>query len=178
MQLLLYISFLVRNYDLKIPVHSIYLDLQKAFDKVPHAELLYKLEYYIGIEGQLLRWLRSFLTGRRQRVRIGQTYSNWEYVTSGIPQGTVIAPFLFILYINDIQKGLNGVKIFKFADDTKLYCSINNLTDTTKLQWNLDLMGDWFTKWRMPVNVKKSGVLKSGFSDNYPISYSLYTMSI
>ena len=72
------------------------------------------------------------------------------------------------------QNGLNGVKILKFADDTKLYSSINNLTDITKLQWNLDLMGDWFIKWRMPVNVKKSGVLKFGFSDNYPISYSLY----
>jgi hypothetical protein len=174
MQLLLYTNFLVKSYDLKVPVHSIYLDLQKAFDKVPHAELLYKLQHYFGIEGQLLNWLRSFLTGRRQRVRIGQTYSSWEYVTSGVPQGTVIAPFLFILYVNDIQNGLNGVNILKFADDTKLYCSINDISDTIKLQSNLDLMGDWFIKWRMPVNVKKSGALKFGFSDNYPTSYSLY----
>jgi hypothetical protein len=175
MQLLLYTNFLVRNYDLKVPVHSIYLDLQKAFDKVPHAELLYKLQYHFGIEGQLLEWLRSFLTGRRQRVRIGQTYSNWEHVTSGVPQGTVLAPFLFILYVNDIQNELNGVKILKFADDTKLYCSINDISDTIKLQSNLDLMGDWFIKWRMPVNVKKSGVLKFGFSNNYPNSYNLYS---
>jgi retron-type reverse transcriptase len=160
MQLLLYTNFLVRNYDLKVPVHSIYLDLQKAFDKVPHAELLYKLQYHFGIEGQLLEWLRSFLTGRRQRVRIGQTYSNWEHVTSGVPQGTVLAPFLFILYVNDIQNELNGVKILKFADDTKLYCSINDISDTIKLQSNLDLMGDWFIKWRMPVNVKKVGSIE------------------
>lgn len=100
------------------------------------------------------------MTGRRQRVRIGQTYSNWEHVTSGVPQGTVLAPFLFILYVNDIQNELNGVKILKFADDTKLYCSINDISDTIKLQSNLDLMGDWFIKWRMPVNVKKVGSIE------------------
>ena len=141
---------------------------------MPYAELLCKLEYYFKIEGQLLYWVREFLTGRSQRVRIGQSFSSWEYVTSGVPQGTVLAPFLFILYINDLQNDLQGVEILKFADDTKLYCSINGYTDTLKLQENLNKMGEWFKKWKMPVNVKKSGVLRIGFSDNYKQFYSLY----
>ena len=174
LQLLVYTKYLVKNYDIKVPVHSIYLDLQKAFDKVPYAELLCKLEYYFKTEGQLLYWVREFLTGRRQRVRIGQSFSSWEYVTSGVPQGTVLAPFLFILYINDLQNDLQEVEILKFADDTKLYCSINGYKDTLKLQENLNKMGEWFEKWKMPVNLKKSGVLRIGFSDNYKQFYSLY----
>ena len=74
-QLLQYTHYLCKNFDKKIPVHSVYLDLQKAFDKVPHAELLYKLENFIGIKGELLLWLRAFLTNRRQRVCIGRSYS-------------------------------------------------------------------------------------------------------
>jgi hypothetical protein len=170
MQMLLYTSYLVRHFDSKIPVHTIYLDLQKAFDKVPHAELLQKVKFSFGIDGHILKWLNSFLTGRRQRVRIGNSYSSWANVTSGVPQGSVLAPLLFILYVSDMQEGLQDVKVLKFADDTKIYNAVRDDSDVAKLQTNLDRLGNWFTTWKMPVNVKKSGLVAFGTKISYPLT--------
>ena len=99
-------------------MHAVYIDMQKAFDKVPHQELIHKLKTQFAVRDKVLEWFRSFLSNRRQRVKIGTAYSDWASVTSGVPQGSVLAPLLFIIYVRDMQENLNGVKVIKFADDT------------------------------------------------------------
>ena len=84
-----------------------YIDFMEAFDKAPHGRLLRKIEAY-GIGGPLLGWIRSFLTGKKQRVRVGEDSSKWAQVTSGIPQGSVLRPTLFVLYINGLPDSIQN----------------------------------------------------------------------
>ena len=100
-------------------VDVIYLDYSKAFDSVPHTRLISKLQSY-DISGNLLSWIRNFLADRQQRVVLNGSSSQWVNVTSGVPQGSVLGPLLFILYVNDITDGLKST-LEMFADDSKLY---------------------------------------------------------
>ena len=114
-------------------IDAIYMDFMKAFDKVPHERLLRKVEAY-GIGGPLLGWIRSFLTGRKQRVRVGEDSSKWTQVTSGIPQGSVLGPTLFVLYINDLPDSIqNNSTAVMFADDTKLFARTDTSKDKEKI---------------------------------------------
>ena len=96
-----------------------FLDCAKAFDSVLHERLLQKLEQY-GIAGSLLTWFRNFLVGRQQRVLVQGSCSSWTSVKSGVPQGTILGPILFLIYINDLPDDITS-KIKLFADDTKVY---------------------------------------------------------
>ena len=103
---------------------TIYLDFRKAFDSVPHERLLLKLEAY-GISGQIILWIRNFLTNREQTVRVGSDFSEPSKVLSVIPQGSILGPVLFTIFINDLPEGIDSFcKIF--ADDTKVYNTIKN----------------------------------------------------
>lgn len=134
----------------------IYLDYSKAFDTVPHKRLLAKL-YGYGIRGRLLDWLKSFLTGRKQQVSIGTAYSDWGEVTSGIPQGSVLGPILFVIYVNDMPLAVNsGIKMF--ADDTKLYRAISTDHDHEELQKDLANLESWAHEWLLSFNVSKCKV--------------------
>ena len=107
---------------LKDHLDIIFLDFEKAFDKVPHKRLLLKLSKY-GISGKLLNWFEAFLKDTRQRVVLGDDLSDWNDIKSGVPQGSVIGPILFIIYINDLSDNLtNTVKMY--ADDTKILARI------------------------------------------------------
>lgn len=119
-------------------VHTIYMDFMKAFDTVPHRRLLGKL-YSYGVRGKVLKWMESFLTGRRQRVMVNGTGSAWQDVISGIPQGSVLRPSFFVIYINDLPETVAS-SVWLFADDTKLYKSIEEAKDTEELQTDL---GTW-----------------------------------
>ena len=100
-------------------IDVVYLDFRKAFDSVPHQRLLEKARAH-GIDGNLLKWIESFLTGRKQRVNVNGEMSSWADVHSGIPQGSVLGPILFIIFINDLPDVVECyVKIF--ADDTKVF---------------------------------------------------------
>ena len=142
------------NYDV------LYLDFSKAFDKVPHRRLLRKVKAH-GIDGKVLGWIRSWLCDRRQRVVINGCKSEWGQVISGVPQGSVLGPLLFLIYINDLDSGISS-DVSKFADDTKIGRKITSDHDAIALQTDLDRMSDWADKWLMQFNVNKCKVLSLG----------------
>jgi hypothetical protein len=139
-------------------VDVLYLDFCKAFDKVHHSLLLKKLSWY-GIGGNMMQWFSSYLSNRYQRVVVKGSHSGWLPVTSGVPQGSILGPLLFILYINDIPSCLKYSKITCFADDTKLYTSVNNIDDCHKLQVDLCALLKWSDTWKMQLNYSKCKIL-------------------
>ena len=137
-----------------------YLDFSKAFDSVPHQRLLRKVKAY-GVDGKILRWIESFLIGRKQRVVINNKESSWADVKSGIPQGSVLGPILFVIFINDLPDNLNG-QAEMFADDTKVFQRILNPGDCDILQSDLDSLSSWADKWQLKFNIKKCGIVHYG----------------
>ena len=130
------------------------MDFSKAFDKVPHKRLLHKLSLY-GIPKQLLDWIEDFLKGRTQSVVIGDYSSNPCRVLSGVPQGTVLAPFsLYDIYVNDLATLVNS-RIRLYADDILLYRTINTSDDNKLLQDDLDTLLNWSKTWQMSFNPSK-----------------------
>ena len=156
--------------DNGLPVDAIYLDFAKAFDSVPHIRLLTKLKGY-GIDGNVCGWIRQFLIGRRQRVQVGGSLSNWAPVTSGIPQGSVLGPILFVIFINDMPSVVNSY-IELFADDSKVFHTIQSDEDRLSLQEDLNHMVDWSNKWQLRFNAAKCKVLHIGRS-NPKFDYSM-----
>ncbi|CAM5136177.1 unnamed protein product [Eretmochelys imbricata] len=141
-------------------VNILYLDFQKAFDKVPHQRLLSKVSSH-GIRGKVLSWTGSWLKDRKQRVELNGQFSEWREVNSGVPQGSVLGSVLFNIFINDLEKGVNS-KVAKFADDTKLLKIVKSQADCEELQKDLSDLGDWATKWQMKFSVDKCKVTHIG----------------
>ena len=136
-QLLQALNEWTTSYENKETTHVVYTDFAKAFDKVSHAKLLQVLHSY-GISGKILGWIRAFLMDRTQRVKIGGDLSSSLEVTSGVPQGSVLGPLLFILYIEDLKScTVNNCHISLFADDSKLYS-----TNPVSLQKSLDNLNE------------------------------------
>ena len=134
---------------------TVYCDFMKAFDKVPHRRLLLKVEKY-GITGQILGWICSFLHSRAQCVMMNKTASEIKNVTSGIPQGSVLGPILFVLYINDLPDIISeGTWIFLFADDTKIFREIRSDEDKVILQRDIDKMVEWSENWLLKFHPDK-----------------------
>ena len=138
-------------------IHCLLLDFSKAFDSVPH-ECLLKLSS-LGINGKVLSWLRSFLTYRKQRVVINGAYSDWANVTSGVPQGTVLGPLLFLLYVNDLDSIVKNSKIKLFADDALLYAPANTQQECSALQDDLTAISNWTNCWQLKLNIVKCEAL-------------------
>ena len=133
------------------------LDFSKAFDKVNHLKLLYKLACF-GIKGNTLKWIQSFLIGRTQTVVLDGESSNEVPVTSGIPQGSVLGPLLFLLYINDLPENIQS-QVRLFTDDTTVYSTVSGLQDSQVLQSDLDSLQCWERTWYMEFNPRKCQVL-------------------
>ena len=148
---------LARGLNEKQQVDAILLDFSKAFDKVSHQRLLLKLQHY-GVRRNLLKWIEVFLSARTQEVVIDGTKSTPSPVSSGVPQGTVLGPFLFLAYINNMPEGIQStVKLF--ADDSLLYRKISSKRNCVELQQDLDRLQEWEKKWQMAFNAEKCEVL-------------------
>ena len=143
-------------------VDVIYLDLTKAFDTVPHQRLLNKLSGY-GVGGRILEWIKQFLTGRRQKVRVGHAELAWSEVLSGVPLGSVLGPVLCVCYINDLPDIISSF-LYMYADDTMLFRRVDKGEDRKRLQCDLDLVGDWAGKWQLRFNVDKCKTMHLGGS--------------
>jgi hypothetical protein len=143
-------------------VDVIYLDYAKAFDSVVHSKLLLKLDSY-GIRGSLLAWIRNFLSDRFHYVSVNHSISGTLPVLSGVPQGTVLGPTLFNIYVNDIPTVVtDGVKLMSFADDSKLYKVVSSILDCIRLQKVLNQVAFWSDIWQLKLNCSKSLVLHLG----------------
>ena len=152
-------------YDKQNPKHLyiVFLDFAKAFDKVNHQYLITKLANY-GIEGKLLDWIKSFLKNRRQRVVMGESVSSWVPVSSGVPQGSVLGPLLFAIFINDLHEQIKS-PCKMFADDTKIIGKIRPTharEDQTMIQDDINRIADWCEEWLMFLNTEKCKVMKVG----------------
>nr|CAD2172535.1 unnamed protein product [Meloidogyne enterolobii]CAD2172536.1 unnamed protein product [Meloidogyne enterolobii]CAD2175257.1 unnamed protein product [Meloidogyne enterolobii] len=140
----------------------IYIDYKKAFDSVPIDFLLNKL-YSYGIRGKIHRWIKNFLKDRTFKVKIGNDYSDEHSISSGVPQGTVIGPLLFIIYINDVVTRIGqNVSIAMFADDIKLTFSFRNESECHALQNAVNNLVDWNTIWGLNVSLDKTVIFHIG----------------
>jgi hypothetical protein len=162
------------NYSKQTDV--IYIDFAKAFDSIVPSKLLLKLEMY-GISGRLLDWLRcffAFLSNRTQCVIIDYCFSPTCSVISGVPQGSVLGPLLFLVYINDIDSVCCGsTKLQLFADDAKLYSEIDICNGSLTLQQSLDRLANWASEWQLTININKCAVLSIS-SKSQPTSHAYF----
>ena len=160
--LLEFLERITAEADVGKSVDVIYLDFAKAFDKVPTERLIKKVAAH-GIVGRMAGWLKAWLTQRKQRVTVNGKKSGWRDVLSGMPQGSVLGPVLFVLFINDLDGAATAKQLLKkFADDTKLAQVIEGPRDSEELQESLDRLCKWATKWGMSFNVAKCHVMHIG----------------
>ena len=148
-----------------VPVDVAYLDFRKAFDTVPHKRLLHKLHAY-GIRGKLLLWIEAFLTDRRQRIVVQGSSSDWAPVNSGIPQGSVLGPTLFLIYVNDVPNELQG-EVKMFADDIKMYRRVPRPSTPLTFQADLRSLEEWSKKWLLHFNVGKCKIMHLGAANTH-----------
>ena len=175
--LLEFLEKLTSEQDAGHAVDVIYLDFAKAFDKVPHKRLIDKFRAH-GIDGKVLRWVENWLAGRKQRTVLNGKASDWEDVGSGVPQGSVIGPLAFIIFINDLDLVVILISIMnKFADDTKLANSILSNADVVNLQDCLNRLVTWADTWEMEFNITKCKVMHVG-KDNPKADYTMSGISL
>ena len=177
-QLLYFLDKCVNNIAEGGVVDTIYLDFAKAFDTVAHRRLLGKLSSY-GIGGQLHDWIREFITGRSQVVQVNGSSSTSADVLSGIPQGSVLGPLLFVIYINDITDNLKSDSLL-YADDTKIFRRIMCKKDAEELQSDLNMLEAWSRKWLLSFHPDKCHVLTLGKFENiqHTERYRVYDMEL
>ena len=161
--LLQFLERVTSEVDMGRAMDVIYLDFSKAFDKVPHRRFIEKFRS-LGIGGEVVQWIEEWLRGRKQRTVVNGEASDWSTVLSGVPQGSVLGPLAFIVFINDIDRcGNNLITLLsKFADDTKLGQVIYDQQEALALQSCLDNLEEWAEQWGMNFNVAKCKVMHTG----------------
>jgi hypothetical protein len=147
----------MKSWDSGLQTDVAILDLSKAFDMVPHQALLGKLKHY-GVVGCVHSWINDFLSGRSQSVVVDGSSSSWESVRSGVPQGTVLGPILFLAHINDLPSVITS-EVRLFADDCLVYRNITSDQDQQQLQHDLDALSTWSRTWGMKYNPSKCNIL-------------------
>ena len=155
--LLSYLENVTSSLDSSLCVDVMYVDFAKAFDSVPHQHLLVKLKSY-GIDNPLLAWIASFLRDRKQCVQVNSVHSSWQRVVSGVPLGSVLGPFLFLIYVDDMDDVIRDAEIIKYADDTKLYLPFSPTsveTNISPLCSDLYHFQAWCNMWKLRVYFSK-----------------------
>ena len=161
------------------PVDVIYLDFQKAFDKVPHQRLILKLTLN-GMGNSIINWIEQWLTGRKQRIVVDGEVSSWKSVLSGVPQGSVLGPILFVVYINDLEEGVTG-SILTFSDYNKLFRKTKEIGDKQHLQDDIDKLVKLSEKWQMLFNFGKCKCLHTGLGNtgmNYEMGGTILSKTV
>ena len=154
-----------KTLDNKGFVGAVLMDLSKAFDCLNHELLLAKLNAY-GFSTDAIQMVHSYLTGRRQRVKVNGSFSSWKEMKLGVPQGSVLGPLLFNIFINDIFLLLNETEICNYADDTTIYCSHKELQEVTlRLENDTVKLSNWFAENFMKLNEEKCHLLVFGEKD-------------
>lgn len=147
-------NFCINEFVSGVQVDTIYTDFSKAFDRVRHDILLFKL-YKFGFHSKVLNWLRSYLCNRVCTVCVDGCYSSSYFPTSGVPQGSILGPLLFNIFVNDIGMCLKNSKYLMYADDLKIFKSIRTLNDVALLQEDLDRIAIWSKVNELPFNTNK-----------------------
>ena len=150
----------MKTVDQKNTVHALVLDFRKAFDVVPHHLLIQQL-IEAGIDNHLIAWIKHFLTGRKQRVVLNGTGSSEVDVTSGVPQGSVVGPKLFLLYINDLPSCVKS-QVSLFADDTLMFNCVSTADELIAFQKDIESLERWSDTWGMKFNVAKTKLMIFG----------------
>ena len=163
-QLVDFVDDLSKNMSQRLQTDVLIMDFSKAFDKVHHGLLLHKLHQY-GVQGNVHRWIGSFLQGRTQRVLVEGEKSQEVEVESGVPQGSVLGPSLFLYFINDMPQDINAT-VRLFADDTIAYLAVKSNKDSKRLQEDLDRLAAWEETWRMRFHPDKCVVLPVSRKDS------------
>ena len=170
-QLLSVLHDIGKNLDNNKQVDLIYLDFSKAFDSVDHA-ILYQKLYAHGLRGSILLWFKDYLTDRCQRVVLDNVASEWSPVTSGVPQGSILGPLLFTIFINTLPDSLSpGSQAAFYADDSKVFQPITSLVDSMALQQDLNNLEVWSSKNSIQFNPSKCKILTVTRKRN-PITFS------
>ena len=175
-QMLEYTCDLSVNLNSKLQTDIVYFDFAKAFDSVNHDIILNKLKYFFGVDGRLLNFLMNYLKGRRQRVVIDGQFSTWQPVQSGVPQGSILGPLLFVLFINDIVDVISpDTRVLLYADDMKVWRKINSPQDQAALQADITNLHQWSLRNKMKFHPSKCKVLRSTLKTNPLLTQ--YTMA-
>ncbi len=161
-----------KGYDIDV----VYMDYMKAFDTVPHRRLINKLQSYV-IHSQLIEWIQDFLSGRVQQVSVNNKCSQWSNVTSGIPQGSVLGPLLFLIFINDLPDSVTS-EVFLFADDIKIFREIKGEEDQQDLQQDLTTLEDWSNKWLLRFHPGKCKHMHIGKKSSSSNTYNLHDQQL
>ena len=169
-QLLLFIDQILHNDANKLQSDVLYLDFRKAFDSVSHSILLEKL-WKMGLRDTLWIWFKSYLTNRSQVVRVNQAISSQLPVLSGVPQGSILGPLLFLIFINDLPDCVKYARMFIFADDTKLLLPIRDSVDSIHLQSDIHSVINWSKSNNINFNDKKFVLLSFENKSSPPTSY-------
>lgn len=172
MQLAIFLHDIHTNLDINVQTDVIFLDFCKAFDKVPHQRLLFNLKKHY-LHPDVFKWITEFLSNHSQFVAINNYLSNPVLVTSGIPQGSVLGPLVFLIYINDLPSHVSS-NIRMFADDCVIYRAIFDSHNQTALQKDLDNITTWCNDWLMTLNTNKCKAMSFSYS-SHPIAPSYKT---
>ena len=165
LQLLICLDNWTEALDAGAPVDIIFIDFARAFDSVAHGKLCHKLQFY-GFDGTLVDWITDFLANRTQSVTVGNAISTEINVTSGVPQGSVLGPLLFVIFINDLNCNEFGVETPKFADDVLMHNKIIADQDHLTLQNALASVETWSIASQLPIATAKCSVMHLGKSND------------
>lgn len=178
LQLLTVVDKWMQGLDSGEVIDVLYFDFMKAFDRVPHRYLLQKLRTY-GVTGRLHAWVEQFLSNRKQRTKVGTDFSPWYPVTSGIPQGSVLGPFLFVVFINDLPDVIENSEIYLFADDVKLFRVTTRKEECALLQEDVDRVAQWSSTSKLKIHPDKCKHMHISSRSHTPLSrYTVETRQI